>query len=38
MNRKTYFENLGQMLFGMERAGAAMCRMETGRQSRHTTR
>ena len=38
MNRKTYFENLCQMLFGMERAGAALCRMETGRQSRRTTR
>lgn len=31
MNRHEYIAALGQMLSGMERAGAAICRMETGR-------
>ena len=38
MNRKSYIESLGQMLSGMERAGAALCRMETGRGSRRASR
>lgn len=38
MNRNTYFNSLAQMLSGMERAGAALCRMETGRGSRRTSR
>lgn len=38
MNRKSYIESLGQMLSGMERAGAALCRMEAGRGSRRASR
>lgn len=34
MNRHEYIAALGQMLSGMERAGAALCRMETGRGRR----